>query len=378
MHFGKIFKLLPGLSFMKFIITLLLLYSFFSVSLFTQIDSGKYKPLSGSTIEPFPIISYDTDAGFGYGAKLFLLNTLNINESFDFTLFNSTKGERWYRMVFSVPDLEFRQGKIYDYAFDLVIDYDKWIKNYFYGIGYNSKYDSAESYTKEPIEIGLTLSRGFTENLVAQAGFKYKVIRNYNFAEKSKIRQLPEISTGRANYHSFFFNLRYDKRNSFINPSGGFALEFESEFACSSKLINISFERYSGCLKYYTEIIYPKTVFALRMAAQYLSGDNLPIQVLMPIGGNNTLRGYSQDRYLDNISTLINMELRYPIYWRFGGVAGFDIGRVSHSFNDLSFSNWAYNPVLGLRFYMDTFIIRLDLGFSKETTGVYFNFGHVY
>jgi len=27
---------------------------------------------------------------------------------------------------------------------------------------------------------------------------------------------------------------------------------------------------------------------------------------------------------------------------------------------------------------MDTFVVRLDVGFGKETTGVYFNFGQIF
>jgi len=36
------------------------------------------------------------------------------------------------------------------------------------------------------------------------------------------------------------------------------------------------------------------------------------------------------------------------------------------------------NEVLGLRFYMDNFIVRFDAGFGNEITGVYFNFGHIF
>jgi hypothetical protein len=42
--------------------------------------------------EPLPLLSYDTNTGFGYGAKAFLLNFLQFRESFDFIVFLSTKG----------------------------------------------------------------------------------------------------------------------------------------------------------------------------------------------------------------------------------------------------------------------------------------------
>ena len=42
----------------------------------------------------FPILMYDTDIGYGYGAKAKFVNYLSRKESFDLILFNSSKGER--------------------------------------------------------------------------------------------------------------------------------------------------------------------------------------------------------------------------------------------------------------------------------------------
>ena len=125
-------------------------------------------------------------------------------------------------------------------------------------------------------------------------------------------------------------------------------------------------------------LFYPKTILAFRAGIQTLTGNNLPVQVLLPIGGNNTLRGYLQDRFLDRTSALMNAELRFPIFRRFGGILGMDAGKVWNSIGKMDLKNWADNPVFGLRFYMDTFVIRLDVGISKETTGFYLNFGQIF
>ena len=93
---------------------------------------------------------------------------------------------------------------------------------------------------------------------------------------------------------------------------------------------------------------------------------------MISMGGNNSIRGLPQDRYLSTSSILLNEELRFPIWWRFGGILGVDIG------NSETTPEWIFNPVLGLRFNMDNFIVRVDFGFSKESTGFYFNFGHLF
>lgn len=342
-------------------------------------ESETLAPQSESIIEPLPILSYDTDVGLGYGAKAVFRNQLHHNESFDVVLFNSTKGERWYRFVFSIPDFELREGKVYPLALDLVVDYDKWIKNGFFGIGNSSSFGDREFYTKEPLEISLTLSRGFSPHIVGQVGAKYRIIRNFNFSEDSHlVNLLPELNASKATFASLFANFRYDTRNSFINPSQGLVLQGEAEFIPNSALSNVAFTRLAAWFQHYSILFYPKTVLALRLGVQGLIGSDLPVQVLLPIGGNGTLRGYPQDRYLDKTAAVFNAELRFPIFWRFGGVLALDAGKVWNSLASIDLNRWALNPTAGLRFYMETFVVRLDVGFGNETTGFYFNFGHIF
>ena len=344
-----------------------------------EVESDTVTPLGKSTIEPLPILMYDTDVGFGYGAKIFILNKLQRNESLDLILFNSTKGERLYRTVFSMPDFESRQGKVYPLAVDFVVDYDKWIKNSFFGIGNNSSFSDREFYTKEPFEISLTLSRGFSPHIVGQVGARYKTVRNSNFSEDSRLVNLPpNLNASRTSLSSFLVNFRYDTRNSFINPSQGLVLQGETEFVPRSTLSNVEFARLAGWVQHYFLLFYPKTVLALRLGVQDLIGKELPIQVLLPIGGSSTLRGSPQDRYLDKTAAVFNAELRFPIFWRFGGVAALDAGKVWSSPAKVDLKRWAMNPTAGLRFYMETFVVRMDVGFGKDTTGLYFNFGQIF
>ncbi len=342
-------------------------------------DSARDTTLAGSTIEALPILTYDTDVGFGYGAKAFFLNQLRFNESFDVIFFRSTKGERWYRLVFSLPDFERRQGKVFPLAVDLVVDYDKFIKNSFFGVGNNSSFSDREFYTREPLEISLMLSRGFSPHVVGQVGTRYKTIRNFNFSENSRLVNLPpELNKSRASFASVFANFRFDTRNSFINPSQGLVLQGEVEFAPRSALSNVAFTRLGAWFQHYSLLFEPKTVLALRLGMQGLIGRDLPVQLLLPIGGNSTLRGSPQDRYLDRISAVANTELRFPIFWRFGGVLGMDLGKVWSALKEIDLKRWAVNPTAGLRFSMETFVVRLDVRLGKETTGFYFNFGHLF
>lgn len=329
--------------------------------------------------ELLPILSYDTDTGFGYGVKVFALNHLGSDESFDLVCFNSTKGERWYRLVFSLPDFELRQGRMYPLALDLTIDYDKWIANSFFGVGNRSRYEDRETYTREPLEISAVLSRGFSPVLVVQAGLRYKAVRHFNFSEDSRLSRLPPaLNASRVAFASLSGTLRYDTRDSYVNPLNGLVLIGEMETVPHLPMCDVTFTRLGVWVQSYSKLSEQKIVLATRLGIQALTGENLPVQVLLPVGGNNTVRGSPQDRFLDKVSAVGNAELRFPIFWRFGGVAGVDCGKVWGKLNDLDLREWATNPVVGLRFYMDTFVVRLDVGFGKEMTGVYLNFGQVF
>jgi hemolysin activation/secretion protein len=119
-------------------------------------------------------------------------------------------------------------------------------------------------------------------------------------------------------------------------------------------------------------------VFAARTGTMSIISENLPIQLLIPIGSNRTLRGFPQDRFLDKSAALVNLELRFPLFGRFGGLVGADFGRVWLSLDRFSLKDWHGNAVLGLRYYMDTYVVRVDVGMSQETLGIYFNFGHIF
>lgn len=341
---------------------------FCQFQIFAQNDSlSQHK----SEWEIFPILSYDSDAGIGYGGKGFLYNLLGGKESFDLTLYNSTKGERWYRVVFSTPDIQRRQRTKYPVAFDLTFDYDKWINYKFYSTYYNFQtgemIDRSENYIREPIELTLMFSRGFTKDFVAELGARFKSISCYNFDTTGTLQYRTPAD---AKYVSFIFNFRWDTRTNFINPQNGFVLGIDNEYSLDIVKQGSPFYKLGILSQYYITLFKPNYVLANRIILQIITDVNYQLQ--LPLGGNNTVRGLPQDRYLSTSTTLINSEFRFPIWRRFGGIAGVDIG------NSNTTPDWIINPVIGLRFYMDNFVVRFDVGFGSETTGIYFNFGNIF
>ena len=214
---------------------------------------------------------------------------------------------------------------------------------------------------------------------MGQFGLRYKTVDNYNLEDNSRLKgALPDLNVSRATITSIYTNLRFDTRNSYINPSTGLVLQGEAEFALNTSFTNVNYQRIAAWLHYYKILFYPETILAVRLNLQNLFGEDIPVQFLLPIGGGSTLRGSPQDRYLGKSSAIFNCELRFPLIWRFGGVLGFDAGKVWDSLADFDLKGWATNPTVGLRFYMSNFLVRIDVGLGKDSTGFYFNFGHIF
>jgi hypothetical protein len=344
-------------------------------------------------IELFPILSYDTDAGFGYGAKAFFYDQLNTKESFDIILFNSTKGEQWYKFVFSTPDFESRQGTEFPIALDVSFEYDKW-KNYnlYYhnleveGINYaDEQVEFKDQCIYELVEANIFLNRAFRKDLTGSLGLKFKSTSTYDYRRdtiltspenvENKYQEAPSVK-----YLSANLNAKWDTRNSYINPSTGLVLEIELEYAPNILEDNSSFFRQAFVVRHFTEIFFKNLILASRAVEQVLIAGSESSQFLaIPVGGSNTLRGVPMDKFRFYSEFLFNNELRFPIWWRFGGIAGLDIGYGSNK--DLypeDAIDWIVNPVVGLRFFMDNFIVRADVGYYDGDIGFYLNFGHIY
>jgi outer membrane protein assembly factor BamA len=344
----------------------------------TAQDSGGEKTISWSV---FPIIMYDTDIGLGYGGKGKIVNLLKLRESFDLFLFNSTKGERSYELIFSIPDVELRQGTVYGLSFDLKAAYNKFLNQYYYGIGPDSSKDDLTHFTDEKKELLLTLGRGFSPNFVAQIQYAFKNVHYFNVEEHKPLTdELLSVGEQYSPYAAAL--LRYDTSDSQIHPTLGVRLILKGEFA-GSWMGNgsASYFRYGLDLRGYTLFLSGRNVLALRGLVQKISGEVIPLFELPDLGGMgefSALRGYQFNRFRDKGKILFNAEYRFHIWKRLGGNVFVDAGSVWPEWNKIRMDKFAATAGWGLRYYMREFLVRFDMGISPEGIGIYFNFNHVF
>jgi outer membrane protein assembly factor BamA len=338
---------------------------------------------SNRSFSPFPILMYDTDIGFGYGGRVKFVDYFKKKESLDLILFNSTKGERWYVFTFSIPDLEIRQGKRYGLSFDLKAEYDKFLNYSFYGVGAEAPKEDETVLTHETMNFAFTLGRGLTSHLVVEAAYVARWIRYTDPRDGPYQEDLAGLAAlGRMFVPYLSFILKYDTSDSQIHPTRGFRFILQDDWAANFMgSRNAAFNRLTMDFRKYQRVFGEKDVFAVRALAQYIGGGNIPLFDHASLGGGNTLtamRGYGLNRFLDRGKFLVNAEYRFPLVWRLGGNVFCDTGTVWPSLRDIDFGRLAFDAGVGLRFYMPDFVVRVDVAWSKEGMGLYFNFGHIF
>jgi outer membrane protein assembly factor BamA len=329
----------------------------------------------------FPFIMYDTDVGFGYGGRAKFISYLSQKESFDFVIFNSTKGERWYGFNFSIPDAEIRQGKKYPFSFDLRAEYQKYLKYYFYGIGGGSREEDQTEFIYEQKKLRITIGKGFSPHFVVEVSY---FLKNVHYIDPAEDRPFTDILGAVGEQFSPFVSLvvRYDTSDSQIHPQKGMRLIFQNDWA--SRFFgnkNASFYRFSLDFRKYTHLFGQRDVLAFRTLVQKISGEEIPLFEMLDLGGNSemtAMRGYKMNRFVDKGKFLLNTEYRFPLLRKLGGTVFLDGGLLWPSWSEIKFNNIAVDVGWGLRYYLQNFVVRFDMGLSSEDLGIYFNFGHVF
>jgi outer membrane protein assembly factor BamA len=87
------------------------------------------------------------------------------------------------------------------------------------------------------------------------------------------------------------------------------------------------------------------------------------------LGGSYWMRGYYYGRYRDKNMVTFQTEYRFPLFWRFGGVAFAGLGDVAPEFKKFNTKTIKWTFGTGLRFTFDAqekINARLDFGFGND------------
>jgi outer membrane protein assembly factor BamA len=182
----------------------------------------------------------------------------------------------------------------------------------------------------------------------------------------------PAVTDFRYNIGRINISLSRDTRDDVLNATRG--TFFSNSFEVAPPGLGTSFQYVKDFSQYFR---YRRVRKNLVWASGYRGGiakafgpvDLVPAEQFLA-GGGTTLRGFKQDQLTlepGNGLLIMNQELRFPLFRRFGGVTFFDVGNIYHDVKSVRPWDLRYSPGIGLRIATPLMLFRFDFGLNLST-----------
>lgn len=198
--------------------------------------------------------------------------------------------------------------------------------------------------------------------------------------------------------------LIYDTRDFEPDPTKGIFLQYSHEYSAPWLGSQFDFNKFMVQGQYFKTLLRwrnnkSRLTFAGLGAFGYIFGSNINfIEMwdlssqaeaggILVLGGDRSIRGYREARFLAPAVALFNFEMRAKFYdfralgqhFVLGVTPFYDMGSVWDSPTDMNFKKWRGAPGFGARIaWNQSTILRLDYAQSREGSQVFFGFGHIF
>jgi outer membrane protein assembly factor BamA len=176
---------------------------------------------------------------------------------------------------------------------------------------------------------------------------------------------------------------QYDSRDNLVSPTAGTRIEAFAELAQNFERRDIDDQLYS---RYGFDVrqLFPspnkRYIFVARAMMQLSFGDGIPFFEQSSLGGENNLRGFGRDRFIDKHMVAVNVEERMHVMAlkilnvtiELEMVPFVDMGRTYKDFEYRQFNDWEVTPGVGFRgIVRPNLVSRVDWGYSREGGAVF-------
>lgn len=262
----------------------------------------------------------------------------------------------------------------------------------FFGFNTRSPKDNETNYTDK--EFGFNISVGYDigKHFQVVLGERLRKVSIHNGAvsnvdfigDNFASADVPGLDGFTA--HAQRISLIYSTLDSLTLPTyGGYAkgtIEGVSKALGSSA----SYRHYEGELKGFVPLDEARRYISVfRLVYSQTLGDDVPFLEQSILGGENTLRGYGRNRFIDNSYFLLNLEERIRLFrWEVFNVKAdwelapfIDFGSVMDSLDRATAKGFEFNPGIGFRGVVRPNIVgRIDVGFGKDGPAVFVGLGY--
>ena len=185
--------------------------------------------------------------------------------------------------------------------------------------------------------------------------------------------------------HAQRISLVYSTLDSPTLPTfGGYAkatVENSSTFLGSSA----DYRHYEGEIKGFIPMDGARYISVFRLVYNQTLGQQVPFLEQSILGGENSLRGYGRNRFIDNSYFLLNLEERIRLFrWEIFNVNAdwelapfIDFGAVMERLDRAKPNQFEFNPGIGIRAVVRPNIVgRIDMGIGRDGPAIFVRLGY--
>lgn len=239
------------------------------------------------------------------------------------------------------------------------------------------------------VRIHQSTLKGILPNFAIGLGYQFDGFYNISLPNDTISVDNPyysELAEGKTISSGIAFPAVYDSRKNIVNPQQGFYTSFNYRYNDVAFGSTSNWQSLFIDVRKYYPIKNTRSILALRTYYWTItSGDtpyfDLPANSAEPATGNSS-RGIQRERYRSNAMLYFEGEYRFNILRNgfLGGVVFSNVTSASQ-YDTQNFQYW--HPAVGfgarVKFNKYTKVnVAIDVGFSKDYVGVYFNIGEAF
>ena len=341
-----------------------------------------------------PILITDPDGELKYIVAPMLVQNSIVGTRGSINLFRYEPGGREIRftgsfterierkLAFSYTDPAFSQGR---YSLNFGASFFKNATARFYGIGEATSESEQTNYTAR--EGRANWRFGVYANEVTQiaVGQRFRQVSLQRGATDLPFTgdQFPSVDgvqgeTLILGHRATFY---YDTRNNLVSPTDGMAVtayaEVNQNFRNGDHPV---YSRYAMEVKKLFPSESKRAILIVRADLQATIGTQVPFFEQSSLGGQNNLRGYGVDRFIDKNLVALSIEERIHLMrTKVAGVTAdfeiapfLDTGQVFNDYKDVTFKDYRMTPGIGFRGIVQPNVVgRVDYGYSREGGAIF-------
>jgi outer membrane protein assembly factor BamA len=341
-----------------------------------------------------PMLSTDPDGELKYLVAPMIVHNSIVGTRGSLNLFRYEPGGREIRfigsfterierkVVFSYADPAFSQGR---YSLNFGASFFKNATSRFFGLGETTTESEQTNYTAREGRVNWRFGVYANEVTQIAVGQRFRQVSLQRGATDLPFTgtQFPSIDgvqgeTLILGHRATFY---YDTRNNLISPTDGMAVTAYAEV--NQNLRNGDHPIYS---RYELEVkqLFPseskRAILVVRGNLQATIGTQVPFFEQSSLGGQNNLRGYGVDRFIDKNLLALSIEERiHLVRTKIAGVSAdfeiapfLDTGQVFNDYKDVTFKNYRMTPGVGFRGIVRPNVVgRIDYGYSREGGAIF-------